>query len=109
MPWFVYGAVLLSNSFALDLETKVLALTLHNTIVNALRNPLIARLAFHVNKQILRQTVEDRRKHEIEEALQKRQERRMKINAQLNNQTQANQNVWMNQLRRHCSLPNVEV
>ena len=112
VPWFVYGAIL-GNSFGLDLETKVLALTLPNTIVNALRNPLIARFAFHVNKQILRQTVEDRRKHEIEEALQKRQERRMKNNAQLNNQTQgimtANQNVRMNQLRRHCSLPNVEV
>ena len=72
VPWFVFMAVL-GNSFGFDLETKVLILALPNALIIALRNPLIARLAFHVNRQIIRQTVEDQRKYEIEEALQKRQ------------------------------------
>ena len=55
IPWFVYSAVL-GNSFGFDLETRVLLLAWPNVVVNALRNPLIARLAFHVNRQIMRQT-----------------------------------------------------
>ena len=47
IPWFVYSAVL-GNSFGFDLETKVLLLALPNAVVTALRNPLIAKLAFHV-------------------------------------------------------------
>ena len=50
VPWFVFMAVL-GNSFGFDLETKVLILALPNALIIAfLRNPLIARLAFHVNR-----------------------------------------------------------
>ena len=59
-----------------DLDTKTLIIALSNAIANALRNPVIARLAFHVNNQIMRQTVEDRRNDEIKAALEKREERR---------------------------------
>ena len=60
----------------LDLETKTLLTALPNVIAIAFRNPIIGRFAFHVNNQIMRQTVEDRRNDEIKAALQKREERR---------------------------------
>ena len=75
VPWIVYAAAI-GNAFELELETKVLLIALPNAMVNGLRNPLIARLAFHVNDQIKRQTVEDRRNDEIKAALAKREERR---------------------------------
>ena len=78
VPWIVYAAAI-GNAFELDIETKVLLIALPNAVVNALRNPLIARLAFHVNGQIKRQTVEDRRNDEIKAALAKREERRKQI------------------------------
>ena len=113
VPWFVYTAVL-GNSFGLDLESKVLLVTLPNAIVNALRNPLIGRLAFHVNRQIMRQTVEDRRKYEIEEALEKRRERqRMKEEGEQQSRSSLDI-VTVNQLKmkrisRQCSLPHIQV
>ena len=75
VPWLVYTAII-GNGLNLDLQTKTLLVTVLNAIVNSLRNPLIGRLAFHVNEQIIRQTVEDRRNLEIEAALKKREERR---------------------------------
>ena len=113
VPWFVYTAVL-GNSFGLDLESKVVLVTLPNAIVNALRNPLIGRLAFHVNRQIMRQTVEDRRKYEIEEALEKRRERqRMKEEGEQQSRSSLDI-VTVNQLKmkrisRQCSLPHIQV
>ena len=87
VPWFVYMAVF-GNSFGLGTETRMFFVALPNAIVNAIRNPLISRLAFHVNRQIIRQTVEDQRKYEIEEALQKRQEQRLKNEKQSSNSEQ---------------------
>ena len=75
VPWIAYTAVV-GNTVDLDLETKTLLVTLPNAIVNGLRNPLIGRLAVHVNTQIMRQTVEDRRNAEIAAAMKKREDRR---------------------------------
>ena len=111
VPWVVYTAVL-GNAFGFDFETTILILALSNAVVIALRNPLIARLAFHVNKQIMRQTVEDRRNCEIEEALQKRQEqRRMKQEEQLTNAEQGiiNINQSVNIKPRKGSMPTIEI
>ena len=111
IPWVVYTAVL-GNAFGFDFETTISILALSNAVVIALRNPLIARLAFHVNKQIMRQTVEDRRNCEIEEALQKRQEqRRMKQEEQLTNAEQGiiNINQSVNIKPRKGSMPTIEI
>ena len=113
VPWFVYTAVL-GNAFGIDLETRMLLMLLPNAVVNAVRNPLIGRLAFIVNRQIIRQTVEDRRKCEIEEALKKRnQEQQMKQENQSTNPEQEiftiNQYVNVKPLLRQCSMPNIEV
>ena len=111
IPWFAYSAVL-GNSFGFDLETKVLLLAIGNAVVIALRNPLIARLAFHVNRQIIRQTVEDRRMCEIEEALQKRREQQMKKEEQSNNADQGIiQLTNIKPSSRQCSItmPNIQV
>ena len=111
IPWFVYSAVL-GNSFGFDLETKVLLLALPNVIVTALRNPLIARLAFHVNRQIMRQTVEDRKKFEIEEALWKRRERKMKKEDQSNNADRDQGIIQFANIEpspRQCSMPTIHI
>ena len=88
-------------------------MALPNVIVNAIRNPLISRLAFHVNRQIIRQTVEDQRKYEIEEALQKRQEQRLKNEKQSSNSEQdiftISQFIDIKPVPRRCSMPNIEV
>jgi len=120
VPWFVYTAVL-RNSFGIDLETRMFLIPLSNAVANAVRNPLIGRLAFHVNRQIIRQTVEDRRKCEIEEALKKRnqekqrktQKQQMKQENQSTNPEQdsitINQYVNVKPLLRQRSMPNIEV
>ena len=77
VPWIAYIAFL--NVPDLHLETRTLLVTLPNALVNALRNPIIASLAFKVNEQIRQETVEDRRQLEIEKALKKRAERKRKI------------------------------
>ena len=63
------------KSFDLDLETRALLFVVMVALLNTLRNPIIARLAFQVNKQIQRETVEDKRQKEIKDALEKRAER----------------------------------
>ena len=119
VPWFVYTAVL-GNSFGIDLETRMFLIPLSNAIANAVRNPLIGRLAFIVNRQIIRQTVEDRRKCEIEEALKKRNQERPRTTnetrAPINQSTNPEQEIFtINQyvnvkpLLRQCSMPNIEV
>ena len=112
LPWSVLTAVI-SNSFGLDLETKVLLVTIPNAVVNALRNPLIGRLAFHVNRQIIRQTVEDRRKYEIEEALEKRRERQRMKGEEGEQQSHPRLGIMtINQfvkIKRKCSLPHIQV
>ena len=101
-----------------DDETKTLLVTLPIAISNILRNPLIARLAFHVNNQIMRQTVEDRRNDEIKAALQKREERRKKREEQENEHANPNaaeriptvsELVEKNHLRRESSMPRIDV
>ena len=63
------------KSFDLDLESRALLLVVMVALLNTLRNPIIARLAFQVNKQIQRESVEDKRQKEIKDALEKRAER----------------------------------
>ena len=63
------------KSFDLDLETRTLLLVVPVSLLNAIRNPLIARLAFQVNRKIRQESVEERRQAEIKTALEKRTER----------------------------------
>ena len=74
IPWIAYTAIIGSDS-EMDLETRVLLVAFPNVLVNALRNPLIAAFAFQVNSQIKLESVEDRRKREIEMALKNRADR----------------------------------
>ena len=60
----------------LPLETKVIIITIPNLLVDALRNPIIARFAFRVNKIIQKETVEDRRQAVILAARKRREQRR---------------------------------
>ena len=64
------------NRFDLSLEQKALLVTFGNVVVAALRNPAIARFAFQVNQQIQKESVDNRRQQEIQEALERRQERK---------------------------------
>ena len=57
-------------------ETMMLLFNIIMALVNAFRNPIIASFAFQVNRQIQRESVEDRRRREIEDALKKRAEGR---------------------------------
>ena len=95
-----------------DLDTKTLIIALSNAIANALRNPVIARLAFHVNNQIMRQTVEDRRNDEIKAALEKREERRNQREQQSGNPDSGRiltvSELVENRTRGH-TLPTIEV
>ena len=112
-----FSAVLLFTK--LDLESKILLVTLANGVVNAIRNPLISRFAFHVNNQIIRQTVEDLRNNEIQEALQKREERRKQKEQNENENGPTNQDpgrivtvselVEKNPLPRRSSLTRIDV
>ena len=52
-------------------------MTVPNLLVDALRNPIIARFAFRVNQAIQKETVEDRRQAEIKYALKKRDQRKL--------------------------------
>ena len=113
VPWFVYTAVL-GNAFGIDLETRMLLMLLPNAVVNAVRNPLIGRLAFHVNRQIIRQTVEDRRKYEIEEALEKRRERQRMKGEEGEQQSHPRLGIIMTvnqfvKIKRKCSMPHIQV
>ena len=60
----------------MPVETKVIIITIPNLLVNALRNPIIARFAFRVNRSIQKETVESRRQSVILAARKKREERR---------------------------------
>ena len=68
--------VVIGKAFDLTHETHVILMTVPNLLVNALRNPIIARFAFQVNRAIQKETVEDRRQAEIRLALRKREHRR---------------------------------
>ena len=84
VPWLAYTAIF-GNVTNMDLETRVLWLTLPNALVNALRNPIFATWAVKVNQQIRLETVEDRRKKEIEDAMRKKAERTGRWIADTNN------------------------
>ena len=60
----------------MPVETKVIIITIPNLLVNALRNPIIARFAFRVNRSIQKETVEDRRQSVILAARKEREQRR---------------------------------
>ena len=47
-----------------------------NALVATMQNPVIARFAFQVNQQIQKESVDKRRQQEIQEALERRQERK---------------------------------
>ena len=74
IPFTAYSLVILKG-FGFSLELKALLVTFGNTLVIAARNPVIARFAFQVNKQIRKESVEERRQIEIQEALERKQER----------------------------------
>ena len=73
IPFTVFSLVVVKG-FGLSLEFKGLLVT-SATFVVAARNPVIARFAFQVNKQIQKESVEKRRQAEIQEALERKQER----------------------------------
>ena len=67
---------IIGRAIELPVETKVIIITIPNLLVNALRNPIIARFAFRVNRSIQKETVEDRRQAVILAARKKREQRR---------------------------------
>ena len=73
---FALACTSIKNWFDMDLETRVLALVIPISLVNALRNPIVSAFAFRLNRQIQRESVEDKRQKEIQDALKKRAERR---------------------------------
>ena len=73
LPWVFYS-VIIGKGLDISLETQVICMTIPNLLVDALRNPIIARFAFRVNRAIHNETVEDRRQEVIELALKKREE-----------------------------------
>ena len=75
VPFTAFSLIIL-NGFDLNLEQKALLVTFGNVVVAALRNPAIARFAFQVNQQIQKESVDKRRQQEIQEALERRQERK---------------------------------
>ena len=79
MNVFFSSEVVVGKAFNLTHETHVILMTLPNLLVDALRNPIIARFAFQVNQAIQKETVEDRRKAEIQNALRKREQSQPKI------------------------------
>ena len=83
--------VVVSKAFDLTHETHVILMTLPNLLVDALRNPIIARFAFQVNQAIQKETVEDRRKAEIQNALRKREQRRQDLNQRLEEEQEQEQ------------------
>ena len=78
IPWVACGAIIGDIPFS-GLETKCLACAILFTVVNGLRNLVIARFACKVNRQIRRQTTQDRRQQEIEAALDERKKRERAI------------------------------
>ena len=74
---------------------------------------LLLKRYFVPNLRIIRQTAEDQRKYEIEEALQKRQEQRLKNEKQSSNSEQdiftISQFIDIKPVPRICSMPNIEV
>ena len=84
VPWLAYSAIF-GNITNMDLETRVLWVTVPNALVSTLRNPIFATWAVKVNQQIRLETVEDRRKKEIEDAMRKKAERTKRRIADTNN------------------------
>ena len=79
-------------SLNMDMEMKVILVTVPCNISIAIRNPIITRFAFRVNQTIQRNTVEDRRQAEINEALRKR-EVRQRWNQMRNSYTNMNPSI----------------
>ena len=73
---FGFFLAIIGRLIDLPLETKVIIITIPNLLVDALRNPIIARFAFRVNKIIQKETVEDRRQAVILAARKRREQRR---------------------------------
>ena len=74
IPFFAFTLIIF-NVFDLSMEIKALLVNVGNILVIATRNPVIARFAFQVNQQIKKESVEQRRQSEIQEALKRKQER----------------------------------
>ena len=91
ISYVVYtGIIGISND--LDMEMKVILVTVPCNFSIAIRNPVITRFAFRVNQTIQRNTVEDRRQAEINEALRKREERQ-RLNGMRNSSRNENHNI----------------
>ena len=91
IPYIVYSGII-GKAFDLDLEMKVIFVSIPCNISIAIRNPVITRFAFRVNQRIQRNTIEDRRQAEINEALRKREARQQR-NQLRNSFTNANHNI----------------
>lgn len=72
---YIFSAII-GKGFDITLEAKVICMTIPNLLVDALRNPIIARFAFRVNQAIQKETVEDRRQAVIRNALEKKDQRK---------------------------------
>ena len=91
------------------METKVIWITIPNLLVDAIRNPVIARFAFRVNEAIQRNTVEDRRQTEIKAALKERQQRqKMREEGNLNERRVAEIPTISGRVNESQSMPDVE-
>ena len=91
MTYIVYSGII-GKGFDWDLEMKVMVVTIPCSISIAISNSIITRLAFRVNQRIQRNTVEDRRQGEINDALRKREARQRR-----------------NQMRSSCTSVNPEI
>ena len=88
----VYSGII-GKGFDLDLEMKVIVVTIPCNISIAIQNLIITRLAFRVNLGVRRNTVEDRRQAEINEALRKREARQHSNQIRNSSTTQVNPEI----------------
>ena len=77
VPWIVFTFI--AGNFV-DLMSKCMVLAFMFSLINALRN--ITKFACRVNQQVRQETVEDRRQREIQDAQQRRDERRAVLQIQ---------------------------
>ena len=87
------------GQFIEEPEDKMMVRRLFGFVICAFRNLIIAKLAFQVNQQIKKETVNDRRLLEIQEAIQRREERRARLREAEEIQEQNNVPTYMRELQ----------
>ena len=83
IPYILCGAIM-QDLILPGLETRCLVMTITFSLVIALRNQIIAKYVCKINRQIQRQTVEDRRQQEIDAAIERRDKRKIVSQDQTN-------------------------